>query len=213
MNAAAASTRDRLLDAAEVVVTERGTNALTLDAVAAEAGVSKGGLLYHFHAKDDLLQAMIQRMIQAYRSRLDAALANSDPAPGSFTHACINALSDLPPAEQARFQRLSSALLAAVTADPRLLDPLRTLYRELFSRIATDGIPPGNALAAFAICDALWFWSMFNLPQPPPDHVAAAMDVLRNLIRPTPLPTTAPAARSARPAGGPRRKPSRKVSR
>jgi len=115
-------------------------------AVAAEAGVSKGGLLYHFHAKDDLLQAMIQRMIQAYRSRLDAALANSDPAPGSFTHACINALSDLPPAEQARFQRLSSALLAAVTADPRLLDPLRTLYRELFSRIATDGsaiqVPP-----------------------------------------------------------------------
>ena len=41
-------TRKRLLDAAAAVVRRDGAGALTLDAVAAEAGVSKGGLLYHF---------------------------------------------------------------------------------------------------------------------------------------------------------------------
>ena len=45
---AATDTRRRLLDAATAVVRRDGARALTLDAVAAEAGVSKGGLLYHF---------------------------------------------------------------------------------------------------------------------------------------------------------------------
>ena len=44
------SARARLLDAAVAVVRRDGAQALTLDAVAAEAGVSKGGLLYHFRS-------------------------------------------------------------------------------------------------------------------------------------------------------------------
>ncbi len=205
MTGAASSTRDRLLDAAEIVVITRGTNALTLEAVAAQAGVSKGGLLYHFHAKDDLLHAMIHRMISLFRARIDAALACEPRPPGAYTHACINALSELSTADQTRFQRLSSALLAAITSDPRLLDPLRDLYRELFAGIARDGIPPGNALAAFAIGDALWFWSIFNLPQPSAEHVAAAMDVIRNLLAP---PTQGlPPTKVPRPRASPGAKP------
>jgi AcrR family transcriptional regulator len=42
------NSREKLLDAAEVVVMERGANSMTLDAVAAQANVSKGGLLYQF---------------------------------------------------------------------------------------------------------------------------------------------------------------------
>ena len=40
--------RERILDAAESVVIEQGVTGMTLDAVAARAKVSKGGLLYHF---------------------------------------------------------------------------------------------------------------------------------------------------------------------
>jgi AcrR family transcriptional regulator len=54
------ATRRRLLDAAVAVVRREGPRALTLDAVAAEAGVSKGGLLYHFATKDDLVDALIE---------------------------------------------------------------------------------------------------------------------------------------------------------
>jgi hypothetical protein len=38
---------DRVLDAAEAVVVRQGIGNLTLEAVAAEAKISKGGLLYH----------------------------------------------------------------------------------------------------------------------------------------------------------------------
>jgi AcrR family transcriptional regulator len=43
--------RERILEAAYTVAERSGAAALTLDAVAAEAKVSKGGLLYHFPSK------------------------------------------------------------------------------------------------------------------------------------------------------------------
>lgn len=56
------STRDRVLDAFEHLLVSAGSQAATLDAVAAEAGVSKGGLLYHFHSKEALVDAMVERL-------------------------------------------------------------------------------------------------------------------------------------------------------
>lgn len=81
------TTRDRLLDAAEKLVVEHGALALTLDAVAAEAGVSKGGLLYHFPSKDKLAAALVERAI----ARVDSALAeaSANTTPGAFTRAYI----------------------------------------------------------------------------------------------------------------------------
>ena len=49
---------DALLDAAEAVVAREGITRLTLDAVAAEVGLSKGGVLHHFPTKDRLVEAM-----------------------------------------------------------------------------------------------------------------------------------------------------------
>lgn len=56
------STRDRLLNSFETLLVTEGSRATTLDAVAAHADVSKGGLLYHFHAKDELVDAMLERL-------------------------------------------------------------------------------------------------------------------------------------------------------
>lgn len=62
MVAKARTTRDRLLDAFETLLVTVGSRAATLDAVAAEATVSKGGLLYHFHSKDALVEGMLTRL-------------------------------------------------------------------------------------------------------------------------------------------------------
>ena len=56
------STRDRLLDSFETLLVSDGSRAATLEAVAAHAGASKGGLLYHFHTKDELIGAMLDRL-------------------------------------------------------------------------------------------------------------------------------------------------------
>ena len=43
-----------------------GARALTLDAVAAEAGVSKGGVLYHFATKRALIDGLIARWLDDF---------------------------------------------------------------------------------------------------------------------------------------------------
>src|SRR3954467_14212049 len=66
-------TKDRLLHAAGAVVRRDGPQALTLDAVAAEAGVSKGGLLYHFGTKQELIEALVARWLAEFQADIDAA--------------------------------------------------------------------------------------------------------------------------------------------
>lgn len=56
------ATRDRLLDAFESLLIAHGPRAATLDAVAAAAQVSKGGLLYHFPSKAALAQGQRDRL-------------------------------------------------------------------------------------------------------------------------------------------------------
>ena len=46
--------RESVLDAFEAILIDEGERAATMDATARAAGVSKGGLLYHFASKDAL---------------------------------------------------------------------------------------------------------------------------------------------------------------
>ena len=54
--------RERVLDAYQSILIAEGERAATLEAVAREAGVSKGGLLYHFAAKEDLTAGLVARL-------------------------------------------------------------------------------------------------------------------------------------------------------
>jgi AcrR family transcriptional regulator len=51
-----------ILAAARRILDQRGLEAMTMDEIAAAAGVAKGTLYLYFHCKDDLLQAMITQV-------------------------------------------------------------------------------------------------------------------------------------------------------
>ncbi len=52
--------RNKVLESYISLLCEEGERAATLDATAARAGVSKGGLLYHFASKEALAEAVIE---------------------------------------------------------------------------------------------------------------------------------------------------------
>ena len=54
-------TRDRILEVAIGVFADRGFRSVSIDSIAAEAGVSRQGLLYHFASKTELLLAVLDR--------------------------------------------------------------------------------------------------------------------------------------------------------
>src|ERR1700742_4062047 len=108
----AGATRNRLLDAAATVVRRDGAQALTLDAVAKEAAVSKGGLLYHFKSKNDLVAAMVDRWLTDFGRDIQAADT-------TFVRGYIKAND---PDEH------ELGMLAALVADPSLLVAVREQY-------------------------------------------------------------------------------------
>ena len=79
------ATRERILDAAQRLVLERGFAATSVDAVLAAAPATKGAFFHHFPSKNDLGRALLERYAAADERMLDdfmvAAEADSnDPA-------------------------------------------------------------------------------------------------------------------------------------
>ncbi|MER6914415.1 TetR family transcriptional regulator [Streptomyces sp. NPDC000594] len=77
------SSKNLILDAAVRVTERAGITGLTLESAATEAGVTKGGLMYHFRTRDELLLAVQRHVTAAWEARLVAAagkpLAEASP--------------------------------------------------------------------------------------------------------------------------------------
>jgi AcrR family transcriptional regulator len=58
-----ADTKQKILDAAEKLIAEKGYAATSLRQIIAEAGVNLAAVHYHFGSKDELLNAVIQRKV------------------------------------------------------------------------------------------------------------------------------------------------------
>lgn len=88
----AVRTRRGLLDAARISLTEHGAQ-VSLDVIAKTAGVSKGGLLYHFRTKDELLLAIVRDMYDAFADEVKAQLEseNENETTGRLTRAYVRA--------------------------------------------------------------------------------------------------------------------------
>lgn len=68
------SSRDAVVDAAIDLARRDGVAAVTFDAVSREADLSRGGIIYHFPSKDDLLVAIVARIAELWEAELVAAL-------------------------------------------------------------------------------------------------------------------------------------------
>jgi len=84
------NTAERILDVAEQLVQERGFNAFSYADIAAELGITKAALHYHFASKAELGQALIDR----YAARFAGALTDIDAA-GGDAPARLHAYADL----------------------------------------------------------------------------------------------------------------------
>lgn len=68
------SSRQVVVDAAIELARREGVAAVTFDAVSHEAELSRGGIIYHFPSKDDLLVAMVERIAEVWEEELLAVL-------------------------------------------------------------------------------------------------------------------------------------------
>lgn len=184
--------RDRVLDAAEAVVVRQGIANLTLEAVAADAGMSKGGLLHHFPNKDALVQAMVARCAEHWREHVREAYEAETPGPGRMARALLSHLKD-PEGWTEQCQQGSCAVFAALAQNPALIEPMRTVYGELRTRLAADGLPPGVGETVILAIDGLWLNRVLGLAKVDKD----LMDRVRGVLEPLASPRAGARARGA----------------
>lgn len=155
------SSRERLLDAAAQLITQHGVQDLTLDAVAAAAGVTKGGLIYHFKTKDDLLGALVLRLVEHVDQRQRAKAAKRGTTRSARLLALVDDTFDMPRAER----QLLTNLLSAASAYPHLLGPVRKLFAQMYGELSESSTEAGPALVIAAALDGITLLELLDFHQ------------------------------------------------
>lgn len=153
------SSREQILDAAEHVVLQEGASHMTMDAVAAKAGVSKGGLMYHFPSQRHLLQAMLQRFIDQVEARIVQARESLLPGPTREIKAYILSWFTA----GSKYRRTANALLATITREPELLKSVRQKHGEILARIVEDAPDPERATILSLATEGMWMSELLGV--------------------------------------------------
>jgi AcrR family transcriptional regulator len=140
--------RDRVLDAFERLLVSRGERAATLEAVAREAGVSKGGLIYHFPSREAMIDGLLGRMRDRAGEDLAAMVAAPEGAVAYFlrTSQCAGTPFD--------------RTLAAVTrlrSHAGVREALAAVQRQWFDAVLGDVGDETIAQMVMLMADGLYF--------------------------------------------------------
>ena len=175
--------RTRILDAAEALVRAKGVGGLTLEAAAKVAGVSKGGLLYHFASKEALLTGLLGRMAEFVTADFAEGVAAQPEGPGRVARAMLNwGFGLAPEARNERCDRAAAVFLAVFHHDPALLDPMRAVVAKMRDAVMADGLPPGHGSAIMAAGDGLFMARVFGMYTPTPEEMQQMHAALSRLL-------------------------------
>lgn len=105
-----------LLKAASELGVTKGLSSITVQAVADLAGVTKGGLLHHFHSKQDLVEGVFNHSLDHLDAEIDRLIAADKETYGCFTRAYVNTTF----IDSSDSKNPWPALAVSVVAEPKL---------------------------------------------------------------------------------------------
>ena len=176
-------TRQKLLEAACRLLLEEGVARLTLSAVAARAGVSKGGLLYHFGTKEALVLAMLDHALQRFEEGIEAYV-EQDREPGGWLRGYVRVSFSPAGTDMAMYATIGAALVATMGTDVRMLEAFLRHEKIWQQRAEKDGVDPVRVASVRAAVDGVWLQAALGLDPRDVRERTALMDGLVALSRP-----------------------------
>ncbi|AYQ43885.1 MULTISPECIES: TetR/AcrR family transcriptional regulator [Burkholderia] len=155
--------RAQLLAAASEIATHHGVAALTLDAVAERAGVTKGALQYHFANKQGLLDALFGQATERFAAHMAARVEADSGGDGAAARAYVHTVLDAvhPAASTDVLRVLVASMITDQDTRERWSVPMREWTRP-------DPVPLEQA-ATLMICrlaaDGLWISELLDSVQ------------------------------------------------
>ncbi|KAA1373050.1 TetR/AcrR family transcriptional regulator [Aeromicrobium fastidiosum] len=133
-----ADTRRDILAAAAAALVQKGRSA-SLSDIANGAGVTKGGLLYHFGSKDELLAALARDLFASYDRLLQSMLDPDDDEPGRLCRAYIR--SSFVPWSPSEPGFMDHIVLSALMIEPHVAEITNEFTVRLDEQLLDDGLP------------------------------------------------------------------------
>lgn len=178
MSGRRSKTRQKILEAAAEISREFGPGNLSLDAVAAKAGVSKGGLLYHFPSKTALLKAVVETFVASF----DEELARRQETKPGRTDAMLEAYLELFVEDHDCRRPPPSGLLAALSQDPDFLAPVRRHNRALLDRMRQTASDPAMALVVYLAIQGMRGMNLLGLDVMSDEEFTEAVGKLKAIV-------------------------------
>lgn len=163
--------RAKALSAFTQILVTSGERAATLDAVAKAAGISKGGLLYHFGSKEELNEGLVAHLRELIRA--DIERMNTDP------EGAVAYLLRTSAAFESDFENVYIAVAAlAQSGDAQAAEVLQEADDAWFQSVAAEVKDDAVARAVVLISDGIYAHAAVQ--RGPTGH---DVDELRGLIK------------------------------
>jgi len=178
------ASKERILNAAEARLLASGPAGLVIEAIAADAGISKGGLLYHFPSKEALVAGLCERMLATFDRELTALCEADDEPTGAWTRAYL--ASTVTPEGKAadNSAQLMAGILATLGRDSAHLEMVREHFARWHRRLESDGVDPVRATIVRLAADGLWLSALLGLTELDAEASPDVIRALRQLSRP-----------------------------
>ena len=135
--------RNAVLEAALAIIALDGPGRLTLDAIARESGISKGGLTHQFRTKEAVLKALLQRQVEYFEEFTRNYIATSGATQSQPQLAAqIAALREA----TATPRSIAFAVLGAAAQEPGLLSVTRETDAKNIEIIKAEASDPELAV-------------------------------------------------------------------
>lgn len=153
-----------------------GSAHLSLDAVAARAGISKGGLLYNFPSKARLLAALVKQFVDFFADALDEDTGDgkAKTLAERYLQLSLDELHRQPPPP--------SGLLAALAEDPNLLAPVQQLNRSVLDRMQAESDDEAMVLTLFVVVQGLHALKAFRTDVLSPEERNLVVGRMRDML-------------------------------
>lgn len=174
-----AATRAHILAAAAELAKEKGAAHISLEAIAQRAGLSKGGLLYHFPRKDALIRALVEQHL----AEVDAMLAAIEANNGHRRNNTIaRAFVELSREKACEHKSNLDGILMALAENPHLLDPIRAHEKRMIERIRRTAADRELSLIALLVIEGMRSLDLFNVNELATEERAAVLDRVMALL-------------------------------
>ena len=151
--------KDEILIKAARIVNDEGIQKLTMSYLAEKAELTKGGVLYHFDSKEDILLNMNKKVIQEFDNRIDTHIRKLS---GPYRYSRAYALATLDYINDSENILLTAVFISSHedSSSKALWEETSNLWDQSFKNDQGD---EDKIFELRMICDGIWFTLTYKI--------------------------------------------------